>query len=196
MEPGHQKGLTRVITEMTIIGLQHASATVTNLSRSIEFYSDILGLEYLGTRHMSAEKVYEFFKLQGVSVRYGWFMAGRSAVLELYEFDPAETEPYEFSPNKLGPHHFALQVRNLDAFYRELMKQGVKGVCPPEFIQGGFKVAYISDPDEIVIELIDLGFFLAPKIQIIGKVKGLISRFKKKRERQMAPGACRTTNEK
>ncbi len=181
---------------MSVIGLQHASATVTDLEQSVKFYRDTLGLDYLGTRHMSPEKVYQFFNLQGVTAKYGWFMAGRSTVLELYQFDPVDNGPFTFTPNKPGPHHFALEVRNLDAFFRELMTMGVKSVSPPEFIQGGFKVAYIKDPDGIVIELIDLGFFLAPKIQLVGKVKGLLDRLKRKRGTDLAPGACRTNIEK
>lgn len=166
---------------MAIIGLQHVSFTVSDLDRSIEFYSDILGLDYLGTQWMDSDSIYDVFGLQGVKARYGWFKTGRYGILELFEFDPADDCPVEIRPNQVGPHHFALEVRSIDELYAYLTKQGAKGIRAPKSLQGASKVALIADPDGIIIELIDLGMYLTPKIKVFGKVFGFVERFKRRR---------------
>jgi catechol 2,3-dioxygenase-like lactoylglutathione lyase family enzyme len=181
---------------MSVIGLQHVSISVADLDRSIEFYADLLGLNYLGTQWMIPEQVYEIFGLQGTKVRYGWFKAGRSGVIELLEFDPQSNTPNSLNPNRPGQLHFALQVRNLDEMYKQLMEQGVEGLVKPRMIQGGSKVAFIKDPDGLVIKLIDMGLFMLPRIHIFSGVFGFFERMKRKRASQMAPGACREGNGK
>lgn len=176
---------------MSVIGLQHVSASVENLDRSIEFYADLLGLDYLGTQWMVPDQVCEIFGLQGTKVRYGWFKVGRSGIIELLEFDPQIKTPNHVKPNRPGQLHFALQVRNLDEMYKNLMEQGVEGLVKPKMIQGGSKVAFIKDPDGLVIELIEMGIFMLPRIHLFSGVLGFFERLKRKRAGQMAPGACR-----
>ncbi len=181
---------------MSVIGLQHVSASVSDLGRSIEFYSDLLGLNYLGTQWMLPDQVYAIFNLQGTKVRYGWFKVGRSGILELLEFDPQSSAPNHLIPNRPGQLHFALQVRNLDEMYKELLEAGVEGLVLPRMMQGGSKVAYIKDPDGLVIKLIDMGLFMLPRIHVFSGVLGFLDRLKRKRASQMAPGACREGNGK
>ena len=181
---------------MGIVGLQHASITVSNLERSIEFYSDILGMDYLGNQVMPAKQVYDIFGLQGVGVRYAWLRAGRSGVIELFEFDPPDETPAEIQPARIGHLYFALQVRHLDSMYRELMKQGVKGMVEPMHLQVGTRIAFIKDPDGLIVELIDLGLYITPKIKIFGGLLGWIDRLKRKRSRAAIPtGACSSSND-
>jgi catechol 2,3-dioxygenase-like lactoylglutathione lyase family enzyme len=181
---------------MPITGLQHVSITVSNLDRSVEFYSDVLGLYYLGTQWMPSDQVYEIYKLQGVSLRYGWLRTARDGVIELLEFQPPDKTDFEFLPSRCGPNHFALQVQDLTKLYKELTEKGVEGLVPPKTIQGKIKVAFIKDPDGIPIELVDLGVYMTPKLRFFGRVIGLFNRYKRRRAEQMAPGACRETNDK
>lgn len=181
---------------MSIIGLQHVSFTVSDLDRSIEFYSDLLGLDYLGTQWMDSDSIYSIFGLQGVKARYGWFKVGKYGLLELFEFDPEDDRPVDFRPNQIGLHHFALEVRNIDETYASLTKQGVQGLLPPKSIQGASKIALIKDPDGIIIELIDLGMYLTPKIKIFGKVFGFIDRFKRRRASAVVTGALQKEADK
>lgn len=181
---------------MPVIGLHHACATVKDLDKSIEFYTETLGMECLGVQLMPPELIYDLYGLQGVSARYCWMRTGSQGVLELMEFDPGDMAPFQFAPNKIGIHHISLQVKNLEETYREALTAGAKSVSHPKDIGNGCRAAYIEDPDGLVVELIDIGLFLTPRIGVLGKIFGFFGKMKKRRAGQMAPGACRTGTEK
>lgn len=180
---------------MNVIGLDHVAATVRNLETSISFYADLLGLDYLGDTLMPSDRVYELFGLQGVSVRYAHFAVGRAGRIELFEFDPADTQVPDYVPARRGPIHFALEVKDLDALYRKLCKSDVEVLVPPKRLQGTRRVAVIRDPDGLVIELIDAGLVPVNRIRLFSSVRGLIERFKRRRRAGVMPtGAYKSSN--
>ena len=187
MKKGAEKGNT-----VSVIALQQAAVAVTNLEASVAFYSDLLGLDYLGHQYLPPETVYELYGLQGVSVRYGWFKVGATAsVICLYEFDPVNKTPYTFKPGRLGPLHFSLQVRDLTTLYNDLMAKGVEGVAPPKGRAIGMRSAFIKDPDGLLIELVDLGRHINPAIRIFGGVLDYINRLRRRSIPAPVNGACR-----
>lgn len=179
-----------------VIDLHHTAATVSNLERSIAFYSDLLGLDPLGTRSLHAEEVYRLFGLQGVSAQYAWLRVGRAGILELFEFDPPDKTTAVFRPTRAGHQFISFQVRHLEVLYRDLIRQGVEGMTPPRTIHAGVQIAFIKDPDGLVIELTDLGMMVTPMVKLFGGVLGFFERFKRRRTRVIPTGACRNSESK
>lgn len=120
--------------------LEHACIRVMDLEKSIEFYTDLLGLEEVRRKDFPEWK----FTLVYLSD------ADRNFEIELtYNYDPEK--PYELGN---GFSHFALTVADLEgshAFHREsgyrvTDLKGLPGEKPMYY--------FITDPDGYMIEII------------------------------------------
>jgi lactoylglutathione lyase len=59
------------------------------------------------------------------------------------------------SENQYGEDHFGVKVNDLEAATRELKAKGVKFTMEPNEIRPGIKIAFVSGPDNIRIELLE-----------------------------------------
>lgn len=140
--------------------LNHVGITVSNLERSIEFYTR------LGFGEPPADRV---FTIEGdwlsqlvaetdAIIRVA-FLPMDDGVLELLEYQQPEGEKTNTRPNRdAGAMHVALNVDDVDATYEEL-KDTVSFNSPPQTVAtgpwAGNKVAYLSDPDGTPVELVE-----------------------------------------
>jgi lactoylglutathione lyase len=114
---------------------------VSDLERSVRFYTDVLGLRE------QRRKVLE--KADATLVFLG-DEAGHHAIELTYNHDGRR---YELG-NQFG--HFALGVADLEATRKELGERGVEFSRGPYRVsEGGSMIAFIRDPDGIEIELIE-----------------------------------------
>jgi catechol 2,3-dioxygenase-like lactoylglutathione lyase family enzyme len=130
-----------------IHGLDHVAITVRDLARALDFYRGILGFRLLG--HLDFPNDARGFTL-------AYLDTGRG-VLELFSFNDAETQPAGWSPDDIqaGLRHFALRVTGLDAIAEGLMAAGVPFTVRPMDANGGVRIAFFTDPDGTLIELIE-----------------------------------------
>lgn len=130
-----------------IHGLDHVALTVSNLPRSLDFYQGLLGFRLVGHLDFPGDE-------RGFSIAY--LDTGRG-VLELFSFAHAQTRPSGWQADDLhvGPRHFALRVTNLDAIAEQLMCAGVPFTLEPTDAVGGVRIAFFTDPDGALIELIE-----------------------------------------
>jgi len=56
--------------------------------------------------------------------------------------------------SEVGLKHLAPKVDDIENAYHELTDKGVKSSFPPSLAEGGPKIAFLEDPDGVVIELI------------------------------------------
>jgi lactoylglutathione lyase len=121
--------------------LLHTMIRVSDLERSVRFYTDVLGLRE------QRRKVLE--KADATLVFLG-DEAGHHAIELTYNHDGRR---YELG-NQFG--HFALGVADLEATRKELGERGVEFSRGPYRVsEGGSMIAFIRDPDGIEIELIE-----------------------------------------
>ena len=121
--------------------LLHTMIRVTDLERSVRFYTGVLGLREL--RRKVLEKADATLVFLGDD-------AGEHAIELTYNHDG---RGYELG-NQFG--HFALGVSDLEATREELAAQGVEFSRGPYRVSpGGSMIAFIRDPDGIEIELIE-----------------------------------------
>jgi lactoylglutathione lyase len=113
---------------------------VTNLQRSIDFYTKVLGMKVAG-RNKVEEARGEVVNLQ--SEKDGFVLE-----LNYYEKDSPYNTKYIVGE---GLDHLAFSVDDLDKALEEARKAGYKTVL--EMKGNGNRWAYIEDPDGIWIEL-------------------------------------------
>ncbi len=123
--------------------LLHTMFRVANLERSIEFYTDVLGMKLL------RQKEYPEGEFTLAFVGYG--EESDTAVIELtYNWG---TENYDLGN---GYGHVALGVDDIYATCNELKRRGGKVTREPGPMQhGNTVIAFVEDPDGYKIELIE-----------------------------------------
>ena len=119
----------------------HACYRVNDLERSVDFYTNGLGLEEISRKPIRDEAINVFLGAPGDGAR-----------LELtYNF--GRNEPYEIGT---GYGHVAFTVSDLDGTLAELAKRGISPERPPYQVSaGGSRLCFVRDPDGYRIELIE-----------------------------------------
>ena len=127
----------------------HTMVRVTDIEQSLRFYRDALGLQILSRRdHEAGRYTLVFLCAPGdesaqVELTYNWPAADGSA------------ETYTGGRN-FG--HLAYAVDDIYATCRRLMEHGVTINRPPR----DGRMAFVRSPDNISIELLQMGAALAP----------------------------------
>jgi len=116
-----------------MIKVRHMAIQVKDLDKSLAFYRDTLGLQYVRTRDFS----------QGVAVD---LTDGETNVALLVP--EGESTSTQRAEGTFGLHHIGFLVDDIDYIYNRLKKAGVEFIspAPAEF----FKVL---DPDGVVVDI-------------------------------------------
>jgi catechol 2,3-dioxygenase-like lactoylglutathione lyase family enzyme len=143
---------------MKIIGADHTSYTVSDLDRSLAFYSRVLGLELLWQREIDNPYFCEIIGFPGCSVRGAHLLIpGSDHHIELFEYVQPGGSKADVRTMNVGSSHISLVVEDLLSAYEELNAQGVEFRSPPVEITAGANAGgwgvYLLDPDGITVEL-------------------------------------------
>ena len=116
----------------------HVAIYTRDLARLEAFYTQVLGFAVV--RRWDAPGIV--------------FVDAGGLWLELTRQDAPDdgTRPRELDQG-VGINHFALQVQDVDAHFRELVEKGVRAVASPADYEH-VRVAFLADPDGNVLELI------------------------------------------
>lgn len=119
----------------------HTCINVTNLDRSIKFYSEVLGLRLRARREIketNAEIAHMAVPDGGGEMELTWWRDKK----EYAEGDQLD--------------HIAFAVEDMDSAMRNFKQMGVTIAREPYKLVGGrSRIAFIKDPDGIWIELIE-----------------------------------------
>jgi lactoylglutathione lyase len=126
---------------MTIQELNHVAIYITDVQRSVEFYSRVLLLKSMAR---------PAFTFPGA-----WFRLGQTQELHLIANHGA---PFFRSHDK---NHFALKVDDLDAWENHLQKVGAD-FSPKKIRPDGAMQIFVRDPDGHAIELFSPALATAP----------------------------------
>jgi lactoylglutathione lyase len=118
----------------------YAGIRVTNLQRSINFYTKLLGMNLLNRSKIEQTK--------GETVTLQSEKGGPILELNYYEEDSPYNVKYFVGE---GLDHLAFKVDNLDNALDEANKAGYRTILQME--QDGGRWAYIEDPDGLWIEV-------------------------------------------
>jgi lactoylglutathione lyase len=121
--------------KFTYVGIR-----VTNLQKSIDFYTKVLGMKVVGRGKVEQTK--------GETVGLESEKGGFNLELNYYEKNSPYNTKYTVGE---GLDHLAFKVDNLDNALKEAKKAGYRTIL--EMKADGSRWAYIEDPDGIWIEL-------------------------------------------
>jgi catechol 2,3-dioxygenase-like lactoylglutathione lyase family enzyme len=137
-------------------GLHHVGLTVSDLDRSVAFYSELFGGE--------KEWTIEADDPEGALTRVpGAAMTVTSlrlpyGNLELFEFEGPDGRDDQRRLNDIGVSHICIEVDDVDAVYAEALERGVECWYPPkESTEGplaGLRFFYLVDPDGVPVEVL------------------------------------------
>jgi catechol 2,3-dioxygenase-like lactoylglutathione lyase family enzyme len=143
---------------MPLKQMHHHGFTVGDLTRSIQYYRDVLGLELIRESDRSNLPSYDhMLGFKDVKLRVGLLKDTGGNLLELFQYVNPPSTPRELKNNYIGSSHVAFEVENIDETYVRLKQHGYGAIAPPvDVIRDGKKVArgiYALDPDGISVEM-------------------------------------------
>lgn len=147
-----------------IADVLHFSFTVSDIDRSVQWYTEVLGLELVHRQRQ--ENAYTpvlvgipgavlevaQLKLPGVDSPFSTHM------LELIQYVTPDGGTRDLPTNQVGVAHLALLVDDILVHYQRMLDAGVAFRNPPvEITEGanaGGYACYLHDPDGITLELL------------------------------------------
>jgi lactoylglutathione lyase len=124
---------------MPVTKLLHTRMRVSNIDQTIQFYTDVLGLEVMERKTSPRGSHLAFLKVPN-----------SEELIELASYPPSG--PVKVQEDLV---HLAFQVENLDETMRELTVKGVKITDGPTQTSSGSRFIFIDAPDGYEIELIE-----------------------------------------
>jgi len=124
----------------------HIAIAVNNLEESVSFYKEVFGLK---------------FKIQGErpggEVKFIALEDENGIIIELFEHaHPIPLKEDLMSFSKTGIKHIAFIVDNIDKVIEKAVNKGAKIIKSPRKGITAKRIAFISDPNNIPIELAEL----------------------------------------
>lgn len=147
-----------------IKNIAHIGLTVKDLDRSVEFYRDILGLDYKGYMYMEGESTDRLFDGKNIRAKVAYLSpkTGEGCPdVELIEFVRGEVEEDQPSLFKTSISELCFGVEDIDGFFKELIEKGVEVMSQPQVFDstaygfGKSKAFYFYDPDGNILEAIE-----------------------------------------
>jgi catechol 2,3-dioxygenase-like lactoylglutathione lyase family enzyme len=145
-----------------IIKLNHASFTVADLKKSVNFYKKILDFKLVNfsKRNKKFSGLVTGIKNAELKIAY---LKKANFYLELIEYTNGKGKKIDTSVNNIGSSHICFDIKNFDFFLNKLIKNKVKFVGIPTRIPAGpnkgKRVLYFEDIDNNTLEIISLNKF-------------------------------------
>jgi catechol 2,3-dioxygenase-like lactoylglutathione lyase family enzyme len=122
--------------------IDHTTITVSDIQRSVEFYTGLLGFV------IDHEMWIPESRLRIVFLRVG------DTILELFGVPECRGSAVSEVNEVIGYKHICLRVDSVDEEYARLHAAGVSFYIPPSNVQN-VRIAFFKDPDGLAIELIE-----------------------------------------
>lgn len=137
---------------------------MSNINRTIEFYTRVLGAQllYSGDSDTQGVPLKEFQNVVGVKgakLKFAFLRLGDTLIELICYRRPKGAKPHR-RHNDIGTPHIAFKVKNVDAAYSSLLRQGLAPLSPPVAVVAkrrtwteGWKFTYFRGPDGEYLEL-------------------------------------------
>ena len=142
---------------LEVRNIRHTGIVVTDIERSIDFYTNILGFKIEKDLNECGKYIDIFLGLEGVKVRTVKMSLNNSGMIELLYYETHSEKPDETRRiNSIGCSHIALTVDNLENMYKKILDCGLTFISPPHKSPDGLaKVAFCKDLDGTYLELVE-----------------------------------------
>lgn len=138
--------------------VQHTGLTVSNLERSVDFYTRILGCTLIMQQEKVGGYLAQIVGYPDASVKMAHLSdpAGHH-VIELFEYVTPEVISTDLEPRRVGNAHLCFLVSDLDSIYAAIQNEGITFISTPVPVDTGANAGgaglYLKDPDGITMEL-------------------------------------------
>jgi catechol 2,3-dioxygenase-like lactoylglutathione lyase family enzyme len=140
-----------------VVSINHVSFTVSNLEKSVDFYTLVLGLKLLDISKRSPQYSAQVTGIPGAHLKIAYLSLGE-AKLELIQYLAGGGGKINTSTHYVGSTHLCLNVSDINNFYKHFIDHGGKTVAFPKKIPAGVnkgrKGFYGEDPDSNKLEFI------------------------------------------
>jgi catechol 2,3-dioxygenase-like lactoylglutathione lyase family enzyme len=138
-----------------IFGIHHTSFTVSDMDRSVAFYTDLMGMKVIWDsveagvdfKGPVADRVTE---CPGTEQRIVFLTLG-GHTLELVQYTPTGKPLAGNKAGDTGSAHLCFRTDNIQELYRTLSENGVRLHCSPQDNKRAW-VFFFRDPDGIILE--------------------------------------------
>ncbi len=139
-----------------IRAIHHVSYTVSDIDRSVRFYSEGLGFDVLDDRRVSGEFPSRVTGFEATSLRIV-HLRGHGQGLELIQYESPVGAKQAVRTCDVGSSHLCYVVGDIDRAIEHLESYGARFLSPPQEVEGGpnagNRCVYFLDPDGIPMEL-------------------------------------------
>ena len=114
---------------------------VSDIKTSLNFYQNILGLEFAGT----------------VPLWFGTMHRLRFGTSDFKLIDPKVIPPHGVIglDNQTGFRYVTFVIKNLSELCDDLRKRGIEFTLPEKEIRPGVRIAMVKDPDGNIVEFVE-----------------------------------------
>ena len=141
-----------------IESFNHFSFTVSNLQKTVDFYTDILGMEVFSFADREQEYSEKVTGIKGSYLNIA-YVKGYGTIVELIEYVGSDKRGNRSSSENIGAGHICFNVSNLNDMVADWKKKGISFKSDPVPVVAGAnkggQVVYAEDPDGIIVELIE-----------------------------------------
>jgi catechol 2,3-dioxygenase-like lactoylglutathione lyase family enzyme len=144
-----------VIDQQPTVGIHHMGVTVSNLERSIDFYTR-LGFRLLfSPLQYSGKDLEKSLNVEGAKLRSAMLKASDGTMVELLQYLEPEGRALDRRNCDLGSMHIAFRVPDIETAFSEFKKTVHFNSEPSTVSEGplkGIKFVYFVDPDGVILE--------------------------------------------
>ena len=114
---------------------------VSDIKTSLEFYRDLLGLEYIGETPVWFGTMYR--------LRFG------TSDFKLIQPDTIPPKGPVGLESQLGFRYVTFVIQDLRGVCKELQSKGIEFFLPEKEIRPGVRIAMVKDPDGNIVEFVE-----------------------------------------
>lgn len=142
----------------TVLATNHTSFTVSDLDRSVDFFTKALGFSLVHRGRRDPEMIATVVGVPGADIEVA-YIQGPGHRLELIQYHgPAERGRVESRPCDTGFAHVAYDVDDIDAALAAAAPYGFRPLNAPQDLHhgpnAGGRVVYTRDEDGVTVEYI------------------------------------------
>jgi len=145
---------------MALIATDHTGFTVSDLDRSVEWYTNLLGAGPLFRKRSDDDYMGRMIGYSDCAIEYAYFQLPGDTMLELIEYERPASAEVDMETSNLGNGHLCLLVDDLHAEFERLRSMApFRSEAPVEITAGvnrGGWGAYLRDPDGITVQMMQV----------------------------------------
>jgi len=132
----------------------HYGVVVSDMDRAVDFYRDVLGFAERERFPTDPERFGDLLGVDSGAADVAFLDAG-GFLIELEAHEGSERNRNDGANDDVGTPHLCLAVADIEAAYEDLRDDAAFVSPPGKASESGATIAYLTDPDGNLIELIE-----------------------------------------